>query len=343
MRGNEKSQGENRVLPLRKQKGSISPNLLVSIVTPSFNQEKYLEEAIRSVLAQDYSNVEYMVMDGGSTDDSVEVIQRYADRLAHWESQPDRGQAHAINKGLLQAKGDIMGWLNSDDVLLPSTVTDMVKAFEQHPEVGVVYGKLERIDARGGKIPTPILPKDRVEFSKEYVVDECLVNQPGSFWRRRIMEKAGMLDERLVYALDYELWIRMVLSGARFLHLPQVVAQFRLSEDSKTVSRSATMAQEQLNVLDMLLAQSDLAEKLELSERQLRQRLSKARANISLHAFYGYWKSHRWAEARYWLFRALRYRPIVLFQRRWLDLMGASLARRLNIHGVSMKSEADGR
>jgi glycosyltransferase involved in cell wall biosynthesis len=305
---------------------------LVSITTPSCNQAAFLEQAIQSVLAQSYPYIEYSVMDGDSTDGSVDVIQRYADRLAYWESQPDRGQAHAINKGLLRARGEIIGWLNADDVLLPSTVSDVVRAFERHPEVDVVYGRLERIDARGSVIPTPNLPKDRIEFSRAYVVDECLVNQPGSFWRRRIMEKVGMLDERLVYALDYEWWIRMALSGARFLRLPQIVAKFRLSEDSKTVSRSAAMAQEQLGVLERLLAQRDLAEKLELTQGQLKERVNKTRANICLHAFYGCWKSHQWSEARGWLFQSLRYNPSVLFQRRWFDLWGASLAKRLNIH-----------
>jgi glycosyltransferase involved in cell wall biosynthesis len=333
MKDEGKPQSRNQVLPLRFQKHSVSQHLLVSIVTPSYNQGTYLDQAIQSVLSQDYPFIEYIIMDGGSKDNSVEVIQRYADRLVCWESQPDRGQAHAINKGLLRAKGEIMGWLNSDDVLLPSTVSDVVRAFDQNPEVDVVYGRLERMDARGRVIPTPVLPKDRLVFSKEYVVGECLVNQPGSFWRRRIMEKAGMLEERLVYALDYELWIRMALSGARFLHLPQVVAQFRLSEDTKTVSRSAAMAQEQLSVLEKLLAQRDLAEKLKFSGRQLNQREGKARANISLHVFYGYWKSHRWTEAGYWFFRALRYDPLVLFQRRWFDLLGASFFQTFEYSG----------
>ncbi len=291
------------------------------------NLGAYLEQAILSVLGQDYPNIEYIVIDGGSTDESVSTIQRYSNRLAYWESVTDRGQAHAINKGLIRAKGEIVGWLNSDDRLLLSTVVDVVGAFDQHPEVDVVYGRLERIDERGEVIPTPILPKDRVEFSREYVVGECLVNQPGSFWRRRIMERVGMLDESLVYALDYDFWIRMALSGVRFLHLPQVVAQFRLSEESKTVSRSAAMAVEQLHVLDNLLADKKLAEKLGISERQLRRQASKTRAIIGLHAFYGLWKTHRWAEAAHWLIQSLSCDPTSLFQRRWLDLMWASLVR----------------
>jgi glycosyltransferase involved in cell wall biosynthesis len=299
----------------------------VSIVTPSFNQGTFLEQAILSVLGQGYPNIEYIVIDGGSTDDSATTIRRYSDRLAHWESQPDRGQAHAINKGLIRSTGEIVGWLNSDDRLLPTTVTDVVRVFYEHPEIDVVYGKLERIDERGGVLPTPILPKDRVVFSQEYLVGECLVNQPGSFWRRQIMERAGMLDENLVYALDYDLWIRMALSGAKFFRLPQVVAQFRLSEESKTVSRSAAMALEQLQVLDELLSGKDLAGKLRLSERQLKRQASSARAIIGLHAFYGFWKTRRLVDASHWLIQSLRYDPLALFHRRWLDLMWASLVR----------------
>ena len=148
------------------------------------------------MLDQDYPRLEYLVIDGGSSDDSPRIIERYASRLAYWESQPDRGQAHAINKGLQRARGDILGWLNSDDVLLPGVVSRAVQIFTQYPEVDVVYGRLERIDASGRLLPTPRLPKDRVDFDLSQVLGECVVNQPGSFWRREVMERAGLLDEQ---------------------------------------------------------------------------------------------------------------------------------------------------
>jgi len=301
---------------------------LVSIVTPSFNQGRYLEQTILSILEQDYSHIEFILMDGASTDESLEIIQQYANRLSYWESQPDKGQAHAINKGFRRANGEILGWLNSDDFLLPSTVRTVVEAFSEQPEVDVIYGRLERMDATGRVVPTPILPKDRITFGKEYVIGECVVNQPGCFWRRVIMEKVGLLNECLVYNMDYEFWIRMALAGAKFHRLPQVVAQFRLSDSSKTVTHSAAMAKEQIKVLDELLAQTDLPKKLGLSRKQVQRKAHEAHANINLHAFYGNYKARRWSDAFYWFSQAFRSDPTVLLQRRWFDLRYASLIRR---------------
>ncbi len=127
----------------------MSEKPLVSIITPSFNQGAYLEQTLESVLRQTYAPIEYMVMDGASGDQSRQIIRRFAHRLAHWESLPDRGQAHAINKGLALAKGEILGWLNADDILLPESVARVVDVFEHNPQIDVVYGRLERIDERG--------------------------------------------------------------------------------------------------------------------------------------------------------------------------------------------------
>jgi len=301
---------------------------LVSLVTPSYNQGQFLEATLRSVLAQDYPAIEYLVMDGGSTDDSPQIIARYAGRLAYWESQPDRGQAHAINKGLQRARGEILGWLNSDDVLLPDTVSRVVQAFAQHPEVDVVYGRLERINAAGEPVPTPLLPKDRLTMGRAHVIGECIVNQPGAFWRRRIMQPVGWLDEGLRYNLDYEYWIRMALAGAAFLRLPAVVARFRLSAGSKTVGQTAAMAIEQLQVLEQVLERPDLPARLGLPPAQVHRQARRAWAVIGLHAVYGYIKLGRWSEAAGWLWRALRSDPSALFQRRWFDLALAGLQRR---------------
>ncbi len=300
---------------------------LVSMVTPSYNQGIFLEQTIRSVLEQDYPNIEYLVIDGGSTDESVAIIQRHASQIAYWESQPDRGQAHAINKGLQRARGEILGWLNSDDVLFPGTVSRVVEQFSRHPDVGVVYGHLERIDATGRLVPTPILPKDRVEFGPAYVIGECVVNQPGSFWRRSIMDEVGLLDEHLAYALDYEYWIRMALTGVRFKRLPETVALFRLSAGSKTVGQTAAMAEEQLRVLDEVLAAPGLAQRLGMSQTQIDRLARRTRAQIGLRIVYGSLKSRRWDQARRWLGRVLQDDPLVIFERRWLDLAIARVRR----------------
>lgn len=304
------------------------PPPLVSIITPSFNQGRFLEATIRSTLAQDYAPVEYMIFDGGSNDGSVEIIQRYANRLAYWESQPDRGQAHAINKGLQRATGEILGWLNSDDILLPGAVQLAVDTFRQRPEIDVVYGRLERIDEAGRVLPTPTLPKDRATFGPGHVIGECIVNQPGSLWRRRAMEKFGLLDESLHYSMDYEYWIRLAVGGARFERRPETVAQFRLSAGSKTVGQTAAQAEEQLGTLASVLARPDLAQRLGLSPDEIERQARRAQARIALHAAYGRYKLHDFRHALRWLVFALRHDPSAPLERRWLDLGLASLQRR---------------
>ena len=305
------------------------PDPLVSIITPSYNQGRYLEATIRSVLEQDYPVIEYIIIDGGSTDESLEIIQRYAGRLAYWESMPDRGQAHAVNKGLQRARGEILGWINSDDVLAPGAVSLAVQTLRSQPGIDVVYGRLARIDAAGRPVPTPVLPKDRVEFGPDYVIGECIVNQPGAFWRREIMQQVGWLEERLTYSLDYEYWIRMALAGARFRRLEPVVAFFRLSEGSKTVGQTAAMAVEQFQTLAEVLGQLDLAQRLCLTEDQIHQQARRARSRIALRAAYGYAKLRNWGETRRWLGVALHNDPAALFERRYFDLALSSLQRRL--------------
>lgn len=308
----------------------MSTNLpLVSIVTPTLNQGMFLEEAICSVLRQDYPHIEYIVIDGGSTDRSLEILQRYTPRLAYWESTPDHGQAHAINKGLQRARGEILGWLNADDLLLPETVRNCVHFFLEHEEVDVVYGHIERINESGQLVPTPKLPKDQVAFNAKLVLGECVVNQPGAFWRRSIMEKAGLLDESLRFVMDYEYWIRLALCGARFYRLPQTVAYFRLSRGSKTVTQSALMALEHLTVLERTLHIENLPSITGLSMAELRVQERKTRSAVCLHAFYGYLKSRHFLQAGRWFIRAMQADWRVLFQRRWFGLAWASILRRL--------------
>jgi glycosyltransferase involved in cell wall biosynthesis len=302
---------------------------LVSVVTPSYKQGQFLEFTLRSVLEQDYPNIEYLVVDGGSTDESGNIIRRYADRLAYWVSEKDSGQSQAINKGLAHARGEILGWLNSDDVLLPGAISNVVAAFKENPDVDVVYGRLERIDARGQHVPTPDLPKDRAVFDKSYALDECVVNQAGCFWRWGMMEKVGLLNENLHYSMDYEYWTRILLAGGKFLRLNQTLAQFRLSSGSKTVGQTVKMAGEGLEVIDAFLEQPDIAERLGLVRSQLRKQANKGRSSVSLHAFYGCVKDKKWTEAARWFVRANRYDPLVLFNRKWMDLAVNGVMRRL--------------
>jgi glycosyltransferase involved in cell wall biosynthesis len=300
---------------------------LVSIVTPSYNQAEYLEATILSVLNQDYERIEYIIVDGGSTDGSLEIIRRHSGRLARWVSEPDRGQANAINKGLEMAAGEILGWLNSDDLYLPDTVSRAVEVFQSRPEVDVVYGRLERINAAGRVIPTPVLPKDRVVMTPRNLLGDCVVNQPGSFWRRELMERAGMLNESLRYAMDYEYWMRLLVAGGRFHRLSELLAHFRLSEGSKTVSQAEGMAAESIAVIETMLARPDLPGVLGLSQADLVRQANRGRAVHSLHAALACFKAGKWPQALRWLAAAHRYNPLVLAQRRWFDLASARLKR----------------
>ncbi|CAN5604696.1 glycosyltransferase family 2 protein [soil metagenome] len=301
----------------------MSDNLpLVSIITPSYNQAEFLEATILSVLNQDYPNIEYMIMDGGSTDHSVEIIRKYADRLAHWESGRDGGQANAVNKGLQRATGSLLGWINSDDVYLPGAISRIVQTFQAAPEIDVVYGQVNRMDYTGKVVPTPVLPKDTIDISKATVINENLVNQPGSFWRRAIMEKVGLLNESLHYAMDHDYWIRLTLAGAQFRRIPDPpLVNFRLSAHSKTVSQQHKMALEHLKLLNQLAQDPDLPQKLGLPAGEVRQRLRRAKALYHLYAFYGNVKAGRRLHALRWLSGALALRPTILLDRRWRQLL----------------------
>jgi glycosyltransferase involved in cell wall biosynthesis len=204
---------------------------LVTIVTPSFNQAQYLEETIKSVLGQSYANIEYIIIDGGSTDGSVEIIQKYADRLAYWISEPDKGQTEAINKGFAQANGQILAWLNSDDTYHPEGVANAVAYLVAHPEVGLVYGDTDFIDEGGrvmGRFPARQTSHTRIR--RGYVH----IPQQAAFWRAELWEQVGPLDPSFYFAMDYDLWVRLsAISGIKYV--PGVWAYFRLHGDSKTI------------------------------------------------------------------------------------------------------------
>ncbi len=301
---------------------------LVSVVTPSYNQGEFLEATIQSVLTQDYPHIEYIIMDGGSTDNSVEIIKKYADRLAYWESVRDRGQAHAVNKGMQRATGAILGWINSDDIYLPGAISRVIESFQRTPEVDVVYGQVNRTDYTGKVVPTPVLPKDTIDLSKATVLKENLVNQPGSFWRRAIMEKVGLLDESFRYTMDHDYWVRLTLAGAQFQRVPGApLVNFRLSAHSKTVSQQHKMALEHLTILDRLGRDPKLPQQLHMTPQAVQSQLRHTKALYHLYAFYGNMKAGRRVEALRWLAQAVALRPTILFDARWRQLLQARLQR----------------
>ena len=203
----------------------------ISIVTPSFNHGMYLERTIRSVIDQNYPNLEYIVQDGGSHDGSAEILKKYADSLRHWESAKDNGQSQAINLGFRHATGEIMAYLNSDDFLLAGTLPYIADYFRRHPEIDVVYGHRIVVDAEDREVGRWVLPphNDEVLSSVDYVPQETL------FWRRRIWDKVGgQVDESFQFAMDWDLLIRFRDAGARFVRLPRFLAAFRVHPSQKT-------------------------------------------------------------------------------------------------------------
>ncbi len=226
---------------------------LVSIVTPSYNQAPYLEQTIRSVLDQDYPSLEYIVVDGASTDGSVEIIKKYSDQLAWWVSEKDRGQGEAINKGLARAKGEILAWLNSDDYYLPDAVSSAVKIFEQNPDVVLVYGDMLAVDQNGET--TNVLKYG--QYSLEDLLCFQIIGQPAVFFRRAVLENAGGLDTSFHFMLDHHLWIRMAQQG-KILHVPQVWAAARYHPLAKNRSKPVEFGIEAFRILDWTRTQPKL-------------------------------------------------------------------------------------
>lgn len=218
----------------------------ISIVTPSFNQAEYLERTIRSVLEQNYPKLEYIIIDGGSTDGSVDIIRKYADRLAFWVSEPDKGQAHAINKGLKHATGDWVAWQNSDDIFYPNAFSNLAKAVSAEPNASLIIGNMNLIDKED------VLLRDikyvRPTYESLLAEGMVLTNQ-SAFWRRDVHAKFGYLDENLDCGFDFEWFLRVLQSGVRAAHVDAVWGGLRMHEDTKTSNRQAVFVQEYKAIL----------------------------------------------------------------------------------------------
>ncbi|MBM3703351.1 MAG: glycosyltransferase, partial [Actinobacteria bacterium] len=202
----------------------------ISIVTPSFNQGKFLEETILSILNQNYPNLEYIIIDGGSMDNSVEIIKNYADRLSYWVSERDNGQSDAVNKGFRKATGEIIGWLNSDDTYLSGCLQYVVEAFNRNPDADAIYGNFVYTNENG-----KILRK-RLVFSKfryETLLFHDYLGQPAVFFRREVLDKIGYLDESLKYVMDWDFFLRMNRE-CEMIHINRFLATYRLHKASKS-------------------------------------------------------------------------------------------------------------
>lgn len=202
----------------------------ISIVTCSFQQGRYLDATMRSVLEQDYDNLEYIVIDGASKDDSRHIIESHADQLAYWVSEPDSGQTDALIKGFNHATGDIQGWLCSDDLLLPGALAQVAQFFEQHPAIDAVYGDSLWIDGAGHYLR----PKKEMGFKRfAFLFDHNYISQPSMFWRRSLYEKVGGLDARFNLAMDADLWERFSRQTS-IAHIPTYLSCMRYYAEQKT-------------------------------------------------------------------------------------------------------------
>ena len=222
----------------------------VNVVTPSYNQGQFIKRTLQSVANQrspDFE-VEHVVFDGGSTDNTVEVLKNFNPPV-RWASKKDRGQTDAVNQGIRATDGEIIGWLNSDDIYYPGAIARVVDYFAAHPEVEVVYGMADHIDLEDRAFeayPTEPWNFDRLQFT-------CFICQPALFFRRRVVEKHGLLDESLNYCMDYEYWLRLGVAEVRFGYLEEKLAGSRLYADNKTLGSRVKVHREINNMFKRLM------------------------------------------------------------------------------------------
>lgn len=293
-------------VPVRRRKADP----LVSIVTPSFNQVQYLETCLRSVLSQDYQPIEYIVVDGGSTDGSIEILERYRDHFRHWSSEPDHGQADAINKGLRMARGEYVAWLNSDDAYLPGAVGEAVRALENDPSLGMVYGDGLMVDAS-------LRLLDRHTYPQVSVLDLLcfeVILQPAVFLRRSAIEQVGYLDPSYQLILDHELWVR-IASRFPVRHISSNWAIERTHERAKTIAQAGDFVEEAERLVRWAASDPTLGDLVQRQRRRVFGGLDVFAARRLIDA-----GEYRPAVRRLW--RAMRRHPLTVM-RYWYKLVQA--------------------
>jgi glycosyltransferase involved in cell wall biosynthesis len=250
---------------------------LVSIITPSYNQAAYLEQTILSVLNQDYPRIEYILVDGASTDGSVDIVKKYAGRFAYWVSEKDGGQAEAINKGFARATGDIIAWLNSDDYYLQGAVSAAVKTFEENPDAALIYGDMLAVDGDGNTFNTLTYK----QLSLEDLLCFQIIGQPAVFMRRSALQKTSGLNLDFHFLLDHLLWIQIAMHG-KILHVRQTWSAARYHAEAKNRAKAAEFGREAFRILDVAARDGSLAPVLAKVDRRARASASRVDARYLL-------------------------------------------------------------
>lgn len=225
--------------------GALTTTPKVSIIMPSYNQGQFLEASIRSVLAQGYPDIEFIAVDGGSKDGSVEILKKYQEHFAWWVSEKDRGHADALNKGFSHATGEILAWLNSDDIYLPNAVAEAVAVLQEHPEVGMVYGNADLIDNSGAKVGQ--FAARQTDY-RRLLRGSVHIPQATTFFRTDLWRQVGPLDLSLFFSFDYDLWVKLA-KVSQLLYVPKRWAQFRIHEEGKTIVNDDRCYPDMLRVL----------------------------------------------------------------------------------------------
>lgn len=256
---------ESAQLPDTMPDGAPWPR--VSIVTPSYNQAQFIEETIRSVLLQGYPDLEYIIIDGGSTDGSVEIIRKYEPWLAYWVSEKDRGQSEAINKGFARATGEIVAWLNSDDYYEPSVFHRVIACLVAHPEYSVIYSDCYLVNEHSQRLRLNYCR----DFSKIGLLESNFISQPTVFLRAGVIGIVGELDQSLHYCMDLDWWLRMVQQGLIFYRFSGVFANYRLAVNTKTLSRPFSFWEEIIPLVEHFMVGDHVLD--EMSKQAIRRRL----------------------------------------------------------------------
>lgn len=248
---------QSQPLPERMPNGAEWPR--VSVVTPSYNQDQFIEETIRSVLLQGYPNLEYIIIDGGSTDNTIEILKKYNRYLAYWVSEPDRGQSHAVNKGFQKATGEWIGWQNSDDYYHPQAIDRAVQESFLFKNIDIIYGTVLMVHTQTGSIEAyPVSPSIEAH---EMIPYSPLANQ-STFFNKKIFKDGNFMDELLHHALDLEFYLRLAIKGYRFHFVPEITGCVRLHPSSKTSTQDEIFTREYFKVYKLTYNNTDLPSNL---------------------------------------------------------------------------------